>query len=174
MQARTRTGALLLAGALAATGCTAAAPAVAAQHRTVTCGYWVDGNNFPNDGALSARPGHTPANNELAHVEGTGAWQVCYDTGNLTFYLKADIGACLGINSGQAAWQNCDTVQSQEWTLGSKDPLTGKRRVHNRAAGGVLCAEGPPPSNILSNAASIGCSNNHMMWGWASQPQVRG
>jgi hypothetical protein len=147
---------------------------VAAQHRTVTCGYWVDHSTYPGDGALSARPGHTPANNELAHVEGSGAWQVCYDSGSLTFYLKADIGACLGINSGQAAWQNCDTVQSQEWTLGSPDPLTGTRRVHNRAAGGVLCAEGPPPANLLSNAASSGCRpKNHMEWAWASQPQRR-
>jgi hypothetical protein len=140
----------------------------------VTCGYQADGRAFPNDGSLSARPGHPPANNELAKVEGSGAWQVCYDSGSQNWYLKADPGKCLGINNGEAAWQNCDTVQSQQWTLGAKDPLTGRWRIHNRAAGGVLCAEGPPVSNLLSNAASSGCRpTGNMEWEWSSQPQVR-
>ena len=158
-------------GLFLVTRSTPAPVALAARHAP-TCGFWADDATYPNDGSLSARPGHPPSNNELAHVEGSGAWQVCYDPSSLTFYLKADIGMCLGINSGEAAWQNCDTVQSQEWTLGPKDALTGARRVHNRWAGGVLCAEGPPPAHILSNAASTGCRpKSFMSWLWASQPQ---
>lgn len=161
---------LALAAALGLALLGRSAPPPAGAVDSVTCGYWADGDRGSGS-ALSAVPKHPPANNARAVMWHAGAWRICIDRTKQTIYLKSDIGMCLGVNSGEAAWQNCNGGQSQAWALRALTGVAGGYRVSNRQFGGVLCAEANANgSHILSNAASAGCSKGHKTWQWVTSP----